>query len=187
MKTSAVLPIALYPWGGEYRPEAWAQASMDEENLYFKLWCREDNRDKPHYHHDNDPVCEDSCLEAFVLCYPDSPIYLNFEVNRAGAMMLQAGTERADRYCPSPDAMAGVPFPKARAFELDDGWGMEVKVPIAFIHAIYGTGAPLDTAAMRGNFYKCGSVPDREHYACWAPVSAPAPDYHRPEAFSVFW
>ena len=40
MKTSAVLPIALYPWGGEYRPEAWAQASMDEENLYFKLWCR---------------------------------------------------------------------------------------------------------------------------------------------------
>ena len=68
-------------------------------------------------------------------------------------MMLQAGTERADRYCPSSTQWQAYLSPKAHAFELDDGWGHEVGVPIAFIHAIYGKpGALLDTAPMRGNF-----------------------------------
>lgn len=67
---TAVLPIACYPWGGTYRPAAWAQCGLDGESLYLHLWCQEDNRDKPRYLHDNEPVYTDSCLEAFLACYP---------------------------------------------------------------------------------------------------------------------
>lgn len=59
---TAVLPIACYPWGGTYRPAAWAQCGLDGESLYLLLWCQEDNRDKPRYLHDNEPVYTDSCL-----------------------------------------------------------------------------------------------------------------------------
>ena len=61
---TAVLPIACYPWGGTYRPAAWAQCGLDGESLHLLLWCQEDNRDKPRYLHDNEPVYTDSCLEA---------------------------------------------------------------------------------------------------------------------------
>ena len=76
---TAVLPIACYPWGGTYRPAAWAQCGLDGESLHLLLWCQEDNRDKPRYLHDNEPVYTDSCLEAFLACYPQrSEEYVNF-------------------------------------------------------------------------------------------------------------
>ena len=48
---TAVLPIACYPWGGTYRPAAWAQCGLDGESLHLLLWRQEDNRDKPRYLH----------------------------------------------------------------------------------------------------------------------------------------
>lgn len=107
---TAVLPIACYPWGGTYRPAAWAQCGLDGESLYLHLWCQEDNRDKPRYLHDNEPVYTDSCLEAFLACYPQrSEEYVNFEVNRAGAMLMQRGTGRADRVFLTASEFPGVP------------------------------------------------------------------------------
>lgn len=186
-RRSAVLPIALYPWGGDYHPAAWVQCGMDADKVIFRLWCQEDDRDVPQYHHANDPVSQDSCLETFVIFYPNETKYLNFEVNRAGTMLMEQGTRRGDRSYPMPEDFPDVPFPKAQAFETADGWGVQVEVPVAFVQAIYGTDAPIIPENMRGNFYKCGAVADREHYACWAPVQAPKPDYHRPECFRAFW
>ncbi len=185
---TAVLPIACYPWGGTYRPAAWAQCGLDGESLYLHLWCQEDNRDKPRYLHDNEPVYTDSCLEAFLACYPQrSEEYVNFEVNRAGAMLMQRGTGRADRVFLTASEFPGVPFPKAEAFEHETGWGVRICVPMRFLQTLYGADSLPDLAAMRGNFYKCSEIPDREHYACWAPIQAPAPDFHRPECFRPFW
>lgn len=163
-------------------------AALDGESLYLHLWCQEDNRDKPRYLHDNEPVYTDSCLEAFLACYPQrSEEYVNFEVNRAGAMLMQRGTGRADRVFLTASEFPGVPFPKAEAFEHETGWGVRICVPMRFLQTLYGADSLPDLAAMRGNFYKCSEIPDREHYACWAPIQAPAPDFHRPECFRPFW
>lgn len=183
-----VLSIANYPWGGDYRPEAWAQCGLEGETLHLLLWCREDNRDQPRYTHNNEPVYTDSCLEAFLACYPQaSPVYVNFEVNRAGAMLMQRGTGRQDRRFLWPADFPGLPFPQAEAFEHAEGWGVHVRAPLRFLQALYGMECLPEPEALRGNFYKCSEIPDREHYACWAPIVAPAPDFHRPECFRAFW
>ena len=167
----------LLSLGGTYRPAAWAQCGLDGESLYLLLWCQEDNRDKPRYLHDNEPVYTDSCLEAFLACYPQrSEEYVNFEVNRAGAMLMQRGTGRADRVFLTASAFPGVPFPKAEAFEHETGWGVRICVPLRFLQTLYGTDDLPDLAAMRGNFYKCSEIPDREHYACYTYI------YFRPRA-----
>ena len=145
---TAVLPIACYPWGGTYRPAAWAQCGLDGESLHLLLWCQEDNRDKPRYLHDNEPVYTDSCLEAFLACYPQrSEEYVNFEVNRAGAMLMQRGTGRADRVFLTASAFPGVPFPKAEAFEHETGWGVRICVPLRFLQTLYGADSLPDLAA----------------------------------------
>lgn len=183
-----VLPIACYPWGGDYRPDAWAQCGLEGEDLLVLLWCREDNRDQPRYVHDNEPVYTDSCLEAFLACYPGkSDVYVNFEVNRSGAMLAQYGTGRQERTFLTPERFPGVPFPKAKAFAYGEGWGVQVRAPLRFLQTLYGMETLPDPQCMRGNFYKCAEIPDREHYACWAPIEAPRPDFHRPEFFRAFW
>lgn len=186
-KTPA-LPIACYPWGGDYRPEAWAQCGLEGEEMRLLLWCREDHRDKPRYIHDNEPVYTDSCLEAFLACYPESSAeYVNFEVNRAGAMLMQRGEGRQGRRFLAAADFPAVPFPKAEAFEHPQGWGVRLRVPLTFLRALYGMDRLPDPRAMRGNFYKCSEIPDREHYACWARIETPRPDFHRPEFFRPFW
>ena len=96
---TAVLPIACYPWGRNV-PPCWPRpsAAWTANPCTCFHGARRITRDKPRYLHDNEPVYTDSCLEAFLACYPQrSEEYVNFEVNRAGAMLMQRGTGRADR------------------------------------------------------------------------------------------
>lgn len=185
---SPVLPIALYPWGGDYRPAAWAQLGLDAAAAHILLWCEEDDRDKPRYTQLNDPVYTESCLEAFVNFYPaQSKLYLNFENNRAGAMLIQRGTERGGRCFLTPADIPSAEFPHTEAFEHAKGWGVRVTVPRSFVKAVYGTEAEIDPETMIANFYKCSEIADREHYGCWSGIDAPKPDFHRPEFFRAFW
>ena len=185
---SALLPINCYPWGGTYRPAAFARCGLEDGRLRVLLWCEEDERDRPRYFKRNDPVSQDSCLEFFLNGWPElTGLYVNFEVNRAGTMLLEVGVDRWHRRFPQPGEIPGVDFPAVRAFEWEKGWGVELDIPEAFLQAICGVHAPLEPEKMQANFYKCGAVGDREHYACWAPVDTPEPDYHQPAFFRPFW
>lgn len=122
----------------------------------------------------------DSCLEAFLAFYPEAgSAYINFEMNASGALLMQFGPDRANRRMLERADGA----PRVTPFSGDAEWGVVLDVPFAFVQRVYGMAEPPRAEALRGNFYKCGAVPGREHYLCWAPIDAPAPDFHRPECF----
>ena len=179
MSKDALFEIACWPWGGEYRPKAYAKMQEIPGGIEIRLWCEEVFA-PPACTEDGGPVYLDSCLEAFMAFYPEAgDAYINFEMNAAGALLMQFGPERAGR-CALEKTNDG---PFVTPFSDDASWGVRLDVPYAFIQKVYGMPAPPRIERIRGNFYKCGAVAGREHYACWAPIQTPAPDFHRPEFF----
>ncbi|MBN3010228.1 carbohydrate-binding family 9-like protein [Ruthenibacterium lactatiformans] len=145
------------------------------------LWCEEAFA-LPACKQANGPVYLDSCLEAFVMFYPQyTEKYLNFEVNALGTLLLQIGKGKWDRrfLTPPQDGM----FPKVTNFQAKGKWGVKLEVPVLFVQRVYGITEAIDIRKVRANFYKCGALQGKEHYACWAPIVAPQPDFHCPESF----
>ena len=96
-KWTQIFNIGQYPWGGQYRPRAFAVARATETTLEIILWCEEPFV-TPACKKANGPVYLDSCLEAFVMFYPQyTEGYINFEMNALGTLLLQFGEGRHDR------------------------------------------------------------------------------------------
>lgn len=180
---SAVPPatIACFPWGGAYRPRAYARlCRVGTDWLRLRMWCGESLPRAVHTAPDS-PVYQDSCLEFFV-CPEGAAAYFNFEMNSRGTLLCEIGQSGRRRYFPQ----AGLARPACRPLTADElpepGWGVEFSLPRSLFIAAFG---PLSFAggSLRGNFYKCGDRTAAPHYGCWAPVGAPKPDFHRPEWF----
>ena len=60
-------------------------------------------------------------------------------------------------------------------------WAVAYAVPFALISSLYGRAFAPGTA-FAGNFYCCDETL-HPHFGCWSPITAPAPDFHRPECF----
>ena len=145
------------------------------------LWCEEPFV-TPACKKANGPVYLDSCLEAFVMFYPQyTEGYINFEMNALGTLLLQFGEGRHDRRFLRPGADAL--FPKVVPFQAARKWGVKLEVPFLFAQKIYGLAEAVNIRNIRANFYKCGDCPGKEHYACWIPPQTTEPDFHRPESF----
>lgn len=180
-KWTQIFNIGQYPWGGQYRPGAFAVARATETTLEVILWCEEPFV-PPACKKANGPVYLDSCLEAFVMFYPQhTEGYINFEMNALGTLLLQFGKGRHDRRFLKPEA--DMLFPQAFPFQTAGKWGVKLEVPVLFVQKIYGLAEPVNLRNIRANFYKCGACPGKEHYACWVPPQTPEPDFHRPESF----
>ncbi len=174
-------PVEEYPWGGDYRPEAFAQLAYEEgRGFHVRMTCRED-APRAVYTQPDDPVCQDSCLEFFADFAPDSGKgYLNMEANANGTLLLGLGTQRHDR---KPVRGMDCPLPQLTAWREGAFWGWQAFVPLSMLQAIYGVSDFAPGTVLRGNFYKCGDKTAQPHYGVWSPVQAPQPDYHRPECF----
>lgn len=180
-KWTQIFNIGQYPWGGQYRPRAFAVVRAKETTLEIMLWCEEPFV-TPACKKANGPVYLDSCLEAFVMFYPQyTEGYINFEMNALGTLLLQFGEGRHDRRFlrPGTDAL----FPKVVPFQAARKWGVKLEVPFLFAQKIYGLAETVNIRNIRANFYKCGDCPGKEHYACWIPPQTTEPDFHRPESF----
>ena len=64
-----------------------------------------------------------------------------------------------------------------------DGWGVEYRVPFAFIRTLFPGFAGAPGGVIRANCYKCGDLTRTPHYLAWNPVRSEAPDFHRPRDF----
>lgn len=177
-----LVSITASPWGGDYFPPAWAAAFYGERELSFHLWCEESS---PLVRHTqpNSPVYLDSCLEVFFKPFPQNREYLNFEMNAAGALLLQIGSEGPGRRFLDPESFPGC-YPRVQPFRKVSCWGATLRIPFAFLESVCGQSKPVDPAQIQGNFYKCGEEPP--HYLCWSPVESRVPDFHQPEFFSSF-
>lgn len=166
--------IAEYPWGGDYRPTAWARVEWDDFGLRVAMAAREEkiaaNETKF-----GGRVCEDSCLEFFVNPCPISgDIYMNFEINPSGVMHIGAGAARENRRVLEAPA-EGMEITTRREGDI---WAAKYRVPFSLLIKLCG-GVERE---MRANFYKCDES-IHPHFGVWNAVSAPKPDFHRPECF----
>lgn len=151
-----------------------AQACHDGENLWVRMEAEESDL-RATLTGRLDQVCDDSCLEFFFAPLPGDDRYFNFEWNPLGTLYLGFGAARPTRVrqiVKKPDELFS-PQP----FRTESGWGIRFKIPASYI-GLYIPGYTFEGEAAC-NFYKCGDRTEQPHYLAWAPLSSPAPDYHR--------
>lgn len=166
------------PWLAPCDIEASAQLCHDGENLYVRMTAKEKNI-RATLTEPLSQVCNDSCLEFFFAPKTDDARYFNFEWNRLLSVYVGFGGARKTR------ARQILKDPKAlfapAAFDTADGWGIEYRIPKAYIQMYMPDFELRGEAAC--NFYKCGDETEIPHYLAWAPLSSDTPDYHRRQDF----
>ena len=109
-----MIPMSSTKWTQIF-PRAFAVVRATETTLEIMLWCEEPFV-TPACKKANGPAYLDSCLEAFVMFYPQyTEGYINFEMNALGTLLLQFGEGRHDRRFLRPGADAL--FPKVVPFQ----------------------------------------------------------------------
>lgn len=178
-----VADIAVYNWGGEYRPVSKAILGfLPGEGFLLKIWSEEQNP-RATFTGKNEGVCRDSCLEFFANFKPELTHsgYINFECNANGALLCCYGEDRYDR---KTVVEMGCEHPAAVPFRTENTWGYTLLIPLKLIKDVYGNADFHTGSKIRGNFYKCGDDTDIPHYGSYTEIQWDHPDYHRPEFFA---
>ena len=171
-------------WSGfRYRPRTTAKLEyIKDKGFQVKLECFE-SAPLARYKNFMDDVWTDSCMEFFINFAPHkSDLYLNFEMNSAGAWLVGIGPERDNRTVPEAVVKSGI-APKAKVES--DRWSVKLFIPLEVVKEIYCSDIEItDGYKMKGNFYKCGEDTPLEHYLSWSPIESPHPEFHLPKYFS---
>ena len=170
---------------GATSPETSGQlVYLPGEGLEVSMVCREKNP-RAIYYNPNDPVHTDSCMEAFLDCFPDLPQYgyIGLEMNANGASHCSFGTSRHVRNYVLKRGLAH-PEVAVERFTKDgaDYWRATCLLKTSLLEALYERSCDFAPGhRMRGNFYKCGDHTDAPHWGSWAPVERV--DFHVPHLF----
>jgi len=184
--------IDRYPWHVAGRKQATTfRVLYTRRALYLQFRCRD-----RHYSASarglNGMVHLDSCVEFFAAVSPHAGAnYFNLEINCCGAFKLGLGAGRGARRLIEPN-LAGrirvatsVPATSKDESDDDRAWWVAVELPFDVLgDFIISRVRPSPGDAWRGNFYRCGGRTDPQ-YACWNPIDAPQPDFHRHECFGL--
>ncbi len=139
-----------------------------------------------------DPVCRDSCVEAFLEPVPGQG-YFNFEFNCCGTMLAS--------YCPRPiqegghtmlsaeiggriEVYASLAGPIQQEITIPVNWSLTARIPLTVMEQYVGCLSPLEGAVWHGNFYKCADQSSHPHWASWLPVGEPL-NFHKPSHFGT--
>lgn len=173
--------ISCYKWETGYEPEAYAQLIFIEGRGFALRMTAYEENPKAIYTKYGEDVYKDSCLEFFASFNPDSPKYINFEMNANGAFL---SAVRTDRHNKTPiDFLA--PLPKVTSFKGDGFWGVEAFFTLDFIGKTFGKFCFARGESFKGNFYKCGDETPKPHFGMWSPVELDHPDFHQPAFFGT--
>ncbi|MDF2939313.1 MAG: diguanylate cyclase [Paenibacillaceae bacterium] len=181
------LAVASAPWpeyGGFPQTEVFLWSSATGLHVKFQVW---ESKPRTVWQHHNEPVYEDSCVEFFLQPCPASDNrYVNFEMNAAGTLLLQIGTDRSDRQFLDPSGYTRFAIEVSGAFppvkhspSADPCWEAAYTIPFDWLTSLFHDFRPTPGWEMRGNFYKCGDRTASPHYGCWSPVTSAQPDFHR--------
>lgn len=178
--TIPAVTIDQYLWSDVRSITASAQVAWDGQALYVRLQAKEQNI-RREYTGEFDPVYEDSCLEFFFCPDEKDQRYFNFEINPNGAMYVGFGGMR-DQRCRLHHPEFKRIF-RVQPFDTEDGWGVELRIPVSFIQ-IYAPEFQLQPGkVIRGNFFKCGDETPQPHFMSWNRVESENPDFHQPDYF----
>ena len=182
--------IECYPWDeNHYRPKTYARVFYTDTHFHIKFVTHE-NEVRAVNTKTNEPVYQDSCVEFFVNPNPEKDNrYMNFETNCIGTMLLGIGKDRNGRTLVTDQKdyesfgiKTSINPGEAENFK-GEWWSIEYKIPYTFIEKIYGKVDFTSGKKMNANFYKCGDCTKYPHYGSWNEITAPNPDFHRPEFF----
>ncbi len=179
----ARIDVDIFKWTENgYRPETTAYVSRTGSGLHVRMVSFE-TETLVRTLTDNGPVWCDSCMEMFVKPFPEDERYINFEINPAGAMVMDLHRTRRDkeelvsRYKKSlglsvfPDTAGG-------------SWEIDFTVPFAMLREIYGCSyEPGRGSVLYANFYKCGDETRTPHFGMWNDIESDYPDFHQPAFF----
>lgn len=179
--------VDSFPWGGGeraykmYGQLIYAKTNDEEAGLYIHLFCEEPNPVSKETQLDGE-VCMDSCMEFFLGMHDvgiEDNRYLNIECNSLGVTHIGFGDNRDNRVF--LDSLGIERFPVAVNLG-ENGWEVFAFVPEEALKKIFGIADVNEDTVMVGNFYKCDENANAP-FGTWAPVTAPQPDFHRPECF----
>lgn len=184
------IKIENYPWDTTgYRPLTEVKLFYTEIDLRVKFTSTE-QQIRVNETNFNGPVWRDSCVEFFFL--PDAKNdsrYFNFEINAAGVLLLQLGSDTVVRDCMTyinPDCFeikAVVNENNYRDFDGFKPWTVEYKIPFQFIKDFFINFRPESGNTIKANFYKCGNNTITRHFGAWANIINKIPAFHKPEFF----
>ena len=178
-----VFHVDQFNWGGSYRPLTTGQLGfLPGTGFLLEMECQETDPCRT-CTQDNDPVYLDSAMEAFFCFAPQEaePLYLNFEMNANGAMLACHGRSRGNRSPFAEELRAGL---LCQAKVLADRWSIRLTLPLTLVQALYPDFAPETGSRFTCNFYKIKESKGLTHFASFAPITAPEPDFHLPEYFA---
>ena len=177
----ARLDVDIFRWEENgYRPETAAYVSRNGEGLHVRMVSFE-KETRVRTCMDNGPVWCDSCMEMFLMPFPDDERYINIEINPAGAMVMDLHRTRREkeelvfRYRKNLGLAV---------FSEAGSWSAEFKVPFRMLREIFGSSYEHGCGSvLYANFYKCGDETQTPHFGMWNEIESDRPDFHRPEYF----
>lgn len=174
--------IDQFNWGGEYRPKAYGRlAYLADVGFLLEMTCEETNP-VCHYTNHFDPVWTDSALEGFFAFNASSDKYINFEINSAGAIVASLGSGKTGREDLPLDMVSKLSCTTCKAH---DKWGIHLVIPNALLHHYFGRAFYKEGDTIRMNFFKIAEGNEKQHFASYAPIDYPVPNFHLPEFFAT--
>jgi len=185
--TEEVQIIKQYQWLNGYNPVVTVRLNYSQEDLKLQFKVYEKNPLRI-YKNMNDPVYKDSCIEFFVQPTPDSDQrYLNFEFNANGAVLLQIGVDRNNRF--PININPALFLIQSTADQINDKgevyWELSFSIPWAWVQSYFPDFQVVPGTRLRGNFYKCGDDTIYPHFGTWSRVHSNKPDFHCSSDFGV--
>ncbi len=193
IRTCPAFTVNHFLWTCRRKPETTGQMGViPGQGLFVRMQSQELNPRRT-YTQPMDRVCEDSAMEAF-FTFPaqslarqsayapsDDDLYFNFEVNPLGAMYACHGTSRENR---TPLTAAEFAATGVTAGMDETGWWMAFTVPHGLLQRLTGQNGFAPGDVFFANFYKISETPEIEHYAAWANIPTPTPNFHHPRFFA---
>lgn len=173
--------IDNYHWTNVYRPEAYAQiALLENEGLVVSMTAIEQNPLR-RFTKENDPVYEDSGLEVFINLAPsnEKQEYMNFEMNSYGTLLSQFGTSKNRKWISDLSSYRAIC--EGKIGEKD--WSVLLRIPMELICEFNEGKALKEGDKLTFNCYKISEDPSIEHYASYFPIQNPVPNFHLPQFF----
>lgn len=178
----SVCPIDHYQWVNGYQPKAYAQMGLLEgKGLVVSMTAVEENPLR-RYHQENEPVYQDSGLEVFLNFDPndEKDQYMNFEMNAYGTILSQFGTNKNRKWLSELTKHRAT----CNATMNEKDWNVLLHIPMDLI-CEFNEGKPLKQGdEISFNLYKISEDPSIEHYASYAPIDHPVPNFHLPQFFA---
>jgi hypothetical protein len=178
-------PLAYAPWSDKYPSKASVQFAITfgNDSLYLQYDVAEPVVQAA-YGKNNEPVYQDSCVEAF-FSFDGGESYYNFEFNCIGTVLAAFGRSKTSREF-LPDTV--LQQLKSQSIVRKEGgvwvnWEFTVAIPYSAFQ--YHPVTSLQGQQCRANFYKCGDNLPEPHFLCWSPIQSMEPNFHLPEFFGT--